>query len=263
MTLQFVDTHAHLDEAAFATDRDEVLTRAGEAGVSRILTIGITVETSRNAVELAARYDGVYAVVGIQPNYVSQCGPDDFAVIEQLAEQPGVVGIGETGLDRYWDYAPIELQQEYFRRHIELSVARSLPFVVHCREAETDTVNLLTEMAGGGTLSGVMHSFCGDQATADACLNLGLFLSFAGMVTYRKNEELREVARRIPAERLLIETDSPYLTPVPLRGKQKRNEPANVQHTAACVAEARGMAVEDLAALTTANAERLFRLPAV
>lgn len=259
--MQLIDTHAHLDEVAFQTDREEVLDRARAAGVTRILSIGITVETSRAAVELASVLPGVHAVVGIQPNYVAQCEPDDFSRIEELAGQPHVVGIGETGLDRYWDYAPLDLQQQYFRQHIALAAERDLPFVVHCREAEAETVSLLREMAAGGTLSGVMHSFCGDQATAEACLDLGLHISFAGMVTYKKNEALREVAATIPAERLLVETDSPYLTPVPLRGKQKRNEPANVVHTAACLAEVRGTGPEELAALTTANAERLFRLP--
>lgn len=260
MSFELIDTHAHLDEDAFAEDLDEVLARANEAGVGTMITIGITLETSRAALELAKRYDNVYAVVGIQPNYASQAGPDDFARIERLAGEEKVVGIGETGLDRYWDYAPIDTQAEFFQRHLKLSRDVGKPFVVHCREAEADVVAQLQSAAADGPLSGVMHSFCGDWEAAQACLDLGLYISFAGMVTYKKNDELRETAGKVPLDRLLIETDSPYLVPVPLRGKQKRNEPANVAHTAACLAEVRGMKPDDLAAATTANARRLFGL---
>jgi TatD DNase family protein len=257
--MQLIDTHAHLDEQAFDVDRDEVVRRAVDAGVAAIVTIGITLDTSRRAVDLAAKYAEVFAVVGIQPNYVGEVGEADWREIEQLASASKVVGVGETGLDRYWDYAPIDRQAEFFTRHIELAQRLGLPFVVHCRDAEADVVAQLREAAAGGELSGVMHSFCGDLETARACLDAGLHISLAGMVTYKKNDSLRSVAREIPADRLLVETDSPYLSPEPVR-KIRRNEPAHVRHTAALLAEVRGVTLEDLALQTTANARRLFRL---
>jgi TatD DNase family protein len=200
----------------------------------------------------------VYAAVGIQPNYAAAAQAGDWEVIEQLAREPKVVAIGETGLDRYWDYAPLELQQDYFTRHVELARRLDLPFVVHCRDAEAEVVAQLRELAAAGPLRGVMHSFTGDLRTAQACLDLGLHISFAGMVTYKKNEPLRSVAAAVPLDRLLVETDAPYLAPAPHRGK--RNEPGFVLHTARCLAEHRGIDPEELAARTTANARELFRI---
>ncbi|MCA9074928.1 MAG: TatD family hydrolase [Planctomycetaceae bacterium] len=254
-----IDTHAHLDEQTFDVDREEVLQRAADAGVERILTIGINVATSRAAVELAEQYEMLSAVVGIQPNYVHDVQPGDWEVIEELVTHPQVVGIGETGLDRYWDYAPIDLQREYFDRHLDLSRRVNKPFVVHCREAEADVVEQLRRASDVGSLNGVMHSFCGDADVAEACLEMGMHISFAGMVTYKKSDALRAVAARVPHDRLLVETDAPYLSPVPLRGK--RNEPANVTHTAKCVAQQTGLSLERLSAITTANARNLFLLP--
>jgi TatD DNase family protein len=256
--MSLIDTHAHLDELAFDPDVAETMARARAAGVVAVLTIGITAETSRKAVALAGQFPDVFAVVGVQPNYVSQAQPGDWEEIVELSRHPRVVGIGETGLDRYWDYAPLAEQQEWFERHVRLSREVDKPFVVHCREAEADVVSLLQRAAADGPLRGVMHSFCGDAATLATCLELGLSISFAGMVTYKKNGELRRTAALVPADRLLVETDSPYLSPVPHRGK--RNEPANVVLTAECLAEARGVSLDELAARTTENARRLFRL---
>tara|TARA_R110002111_G_scaffold191869_2_gene258195 strand:+ start:6547 stop:7320 length:774 start_codon:yes stop_codon:yes gene_type:complete len=253
------DTHAHLDEESFHPDRAETVQRAIDSGVETILTIGITAESSQRAVDLAATFPNVYAVVGIQPNYVAQMKPGDWELINTLSTAPKVVGIGETGLDRYWDHAPIELQREYFSKHIQLSQKRDLPFVIHCREAEADVVQLLQQEAQGGTLKGIMHSFCGSPETAAACLALGLHISFAGMLTFKKNDELRETARQIPLDRLLVETDAPYLAPVPMRGK--RNEPAFVKHTCACLAELHQKTPEEMADITTANAKALFQIP--
>jgi TatD DNase family protein len=254
--MQLIDTHAHLDEETFRHDVDHVVARAREAGVVAIITIGTTAASSRLAVELTKRYESVYAAVGIQPNYVAEAKPGDWEVIVELAREPKVVAIGETGLDRYWDHTPLDLQAEYFSRHIELARERDLPFVVHCREAEDDVVALLAAAAGSHRLQGVMHSSTGNLKTAEACVELGLHISFAGMLTFKKNDSLRHVAARVPGERLLVETDAPYLAPTPYRGK--RNEPAYVQHTAACLAETRGVAVEEIAAITTANARSLF-----
>ena len=260
MSPRLIDTHAHLDEDAFTGDVADVIARAVDAGVETILTIGITAATSRSAVAIAQTYREVFAVVGIQPNYAAEVQPGDWETIEQLAGEDRVVGIGETGLDRYWDFAPIDAQVDYFRRHLDLSRRIGKPFVVHCRDAEADVVAELKRAAESHPLNGVMHSFCGDAETAQHCLDLGLHLSFAGMLTYKKNNELRQTAAAAPLDRLLVETDSPYLTPVPLRGKQKRNEPANVVHTAQCLADAGGLSLQELAEATTANARRLFTL---
>ena len=186
-----IDTHAHLDEASFETDLSDVLERAAESGLEAILSIGISAPTSQAAVRLAESHSQLYAVVGIQPNYVTQAQQGDFERIEQLAEHPRVVGIGETGLDRYWDFAPIGVQQEFFRKHIALARQVSKPFIVHCRDAEPDVVDLLQSERQDGLHIGVMHSFCGDQQTLDACLAMGMHISFAGMLTYKRNEELR------------------------------------------------------------------------
>lgn len=261
--MEWIDTHCHLNEDAFVPDCAEVVRRAADAGVARLLVIGITLDSSRRAVELARQFPGVSAVVGIQPNYVQAAGPDDFAQIEELAHAPGVVGIGETGLDRYWDYAPLELQTEYFERHIELARRLDLPFVVHCREAEADVVRVLERAAAAGPLRGVMHSFSGDAATAAACCALGMHISFAGMLTFKRNDALRATAATVPLDRLLVETDAPYLLPSPERskkGESRRNEPAFLHHTGAALAAARGVDVAEIARWTTANARALFRL---
>lgn len=257
LIMELFDTHCHLDEEAFRYDVEQVIARAIDTGVATILTIGITAESSRRAVDLAARFPNVFAVVGIQPNYVSAAGPGDWDEIVRLADSEKVVGIGETGLDRYWDYSPIELQADYFDRHLELARQRSLPFVVHCRNAEDDVVAQLRRAAVHGPLSGVMHSFTGSAETAQACCELGMRISFAGMLTFKRNDELRKTAATIPADRLLVETDAPYLSPTPHR--DKRNEPANVALTCACLANCRGVSPDEMAALTTANARRLFR----
>ena len=254
-----IDTHCHLDEAAFDADRAEVVQSAVASGLEAMLTIGINEETSVAAARLAAENESVFAVVGVQPNYVSDADEQTKEVIQELLGQPKVVAIGETGLDYYWDHAPAESQRVWFDWHLRLAAETGLPFVVHCRDAEDEVVEQLRRFAAGATLRGVMHSFCGSRATAAACLELGLHLSFSGMLTYRKNEALREVAKSVPIERLLVETDAPYLAPVPKRGK--RNEPAYVAYTAAVLADVLGMSESDLAAATTANARALFSLP--
>ena len=259
MTL--IDTHTHLQEDAFAGDVRETLDAAAAVGVRRMLVVGIDRATSEAAVGLAEAHAELFAVVGVQPNYVHQAGPDDFDRVAELADHARVVAVGETGLDHYWDHAPHDLQEDWFRRHLDLSRACGKPFVVHCREAEADTVRVLSDTPN--LPPGVMHSFAGDAATVEACLDLGLHLSFSGMVTYKKNRDLLAVAAACPADRLLVETDCPYLVPTPKRGRVKRNEPAFVAFTLAKIAEARGVSDEELAETTTANARRLFGLPDV
>jgi TatD DNase family protein len=254
---ELIDTHAHLDDERFADDLPEVLSRAGAAGVSRVVVVATTATTSQICVDLAARHEPVFATVGIQPNHVAQAAAADWDGIVRLATAARVVALGETGLDRYWDYAPFSLQEDYFARHLELARQHGLPAVIHCRDAEADVVRMLkVDYEKHGPVRGVMHSFTGDLDTARACLAMGLYISFAGMVTYKNAQGLREVARQVPADRLLIETDSPYLAPVPERGK--RNEPAFVAHTAALLARERGVELEVLAQETTRNARSLL-----
>ncbi len=258
MNPTLIDTHCHLDAEAFQTDVDEVIQRAVDSGVQRMLSIGITRNTSEAAVLLSNQYKHVSAVVGIQPNYASEVEPGDWERIVELTEHPQVVGIGETGLDKYWDHAPLDLQREYFQKHLELSRQSGLPFVVHCREAEPEVLEMLQQDFANGPLHGLMHSFCGDTAMATECVAMGMYISFAGMVTFRKNDALRATARTVPLNRLLVETDAPYLAPHPNRGK--RNEPSWVRHTANCLADVHQITPEELATATTDNATRLFRL---
>jgi TatD DNase family protein len=254
-----IDTHAHLDDPRFAEDLADVVARAEAAGLERIVTIGTDASTSRTSIELADRFPLLRAAVGIQPNHVAEAQPGDWKVILGLVSHPKCVAMGETGLDRYWDRAPFPLQEEYFARHLELSRKVGKPVVIHCREAEADVVRMLrAEFQAGGPIAGVMHSFTGDAATANACLEMGLHISFAGMVTYKNAEDLRRVAATIPLDRLLVETDSPYLAPVPHRGK--RNEPAYVVHTAELLAKVLGVTAQVLDEHATRNARSLFGL---
>lgn len=256
--MELIDTHAHLNDESFADQLDGVIDRALAAGVTRMIAVGTTVASSKECVELAARYPSVYAAVGIQPNYCHEVEEGDWEQIVELAQAPRVAAIGETGLDRYWDDCPFEIQQDYFQRHIRLSRETELPFIVHMRDCEAETLEALRLAHRDGPLAGVMHSFTGTLAGAQSCLELGLYISFAGMVTFKKSSDLRDVGRAVPLDRILIETDSPYLSPEPFRGKRP-NEPARVVHTAKCLADARGETLESFSQATTENALKLFR----
>jgi len=258
----FIDTHAHLDLAEFDADREAVLGRAREAGIEAIICPAIGAASSEAVVRLAISSPGVFAAVGIQPNYCGEARPGDWDRVVALAGEPRVVAVGETGLDRHWDFTPIAAQQDYFDRHLRLAEERDLPFIIHCREAEADVLAMLREAALRRPLRGVLHAFSGDCAFGEACVELGLHISFAGAVTYtnKKFARLREAAAALPGDRLLLETDSPYLVPQPLRGKEKRNEPARLVLTAQCLAQLRGQTPAEIAAQTAANARRLFRL---
>ena len=258
MNVSLIDTHCHLDAQTFHPEIDEVIERATAAGLQRMVTIGTTLESSQAAIVLANRYSCVSAVVGIHPNYVQEADPADWDRITELASHPQVVGVGETGLDKYWDHSPLQQQQDYFERHMQLSRILGKPFIVHCREAESDVLQMLRLDFQTGPLNGVMHAFCGDTEMAAECVAMGMYISFAGMVTFKKNDQMRAVASTIPLERLLIETDAPYLAPHPNRGK--RNEPAWVGLTAQCLAEVHQISLEELSMVTTANARRLFAL---
>ncbi|QJW99761.1 TatD family hydrolase [Frigoriglobus tundricola] len=257
--MPLIDTHTHLFDERFAQDLPAVLDRAAAAGVERVVCLGIDLESSRAAVAIANTHPLAVAAVGIQPNSAAEAAPGDWEQVVTLAErEPRVVAIGETGLDRYWDKTPFALQEDYFARHIELARRLNKPFVIHCREAEADVVKALRAHSARGPLRAVMHSFSGDLATARECLAMGLYISFAGMVTYPNAQSLRDVAKEVPLDRLLVETDCPYLAPQPVRGK--RNEPAYVAHTAARLAQVKDVSVVVIEEHTTRNAKALFGL---
>jgi TatD DNase family protein len=254
----FFDTHAHLADEHLLLQAAEIIERARTAGVTRILSVGTELASTRACIDLATAHAGVFASAGIHPNHVADAQPGDWDEIVRLAQSPEVVALGETGLDLYWKDTLLADQQDYFARHIRLSQESQLPLIIHQRESAAEILVMLREARKRGELRGVMHSFTGTAEQAAEFLALGMHISFAGMVTFKKSDELRAVARTIPAERLLVETDSPYLSPEPFRGKRP-NEPARVVHTAECLAAERGVTLADLAAQTTANALALFR----
>ncbi len=254
-----IDTHAHLDDERFAADLPDVIQRAKDAGLVRIVAVATTAASSRACQELAQRFPMLAASAGIHPNHYAEAVPGDWDEIVRLVREGRVVGIGETGLDRHWDDTPFERQEENFAKHLELSRETKLPLIIHSRDCDADMLRMLRDDFNPyGPLHGVMHSFASGAETAQACLAMGLVISFAGMLTYKNAPDLRAVAATIPADRIMVETDCPYLSPVPMRGK--RNEPAHVVHTAQCLADTRGVSLETIAEQTTANARRLFGL---
>jgi len=255
--MDLYDTHAHLADEQLAADVIGVIERAAAGGVTQMLAVGTTAPGSRDCLEIARRFPGVRASAGIHPNHAAEAQSGDWDEIVLLSAEPEVVALGETGLDLYWKDTPLAMQQDYFDRHIRLSQKTGLPFIVHLRETAAEILAMLREARSRGELRGVMHSFTGTAEQAAELLDLGMHISFAGMLTYKKSHELRAVAAGIPADRLLVETDSPYLSPEPHRG-QRPNEPARVVHTARCLAEVRGISLDELAKQTTANAEALF-----
>ena len=252
------DTHAHLHFPEFAEDLDAVLARARAAGVTRIVTIGTDVATSEAAIALAAREPGVWASVGVHPHDAQDADGEALAAIERLAAAPGVVAVGEIGLDYFRDLSPRDAQARVFRRLLDLARALGKPVVVHCRNAHDDVLRILRE-ARVQDVGGVMHCFSGDVAIARRCLDLGLLISLAGPVTYKNARGLPEVARFVPADRLVVETDCPFLPPDGHRGR--RNEPALLPLTAARVASLRREDLIALAERTSDNARALFRVP--
>jgi TatD DNase family protein len=254
-----IDTHAHLTDPSFAAILDQVITRAKSAGLVQIGCIGFDAATSVAACELSDRYpEMLFASVGIQPNSAGAASAEDWELVERLAtSNKHVRALGETGLDLYWDNTPLKIQQDFFERHIELSKKTKLPLVIHLRDSGPQIVEQLSIHAKDGAVRGVMHSFTGDKQTCRACLEMGLFISFAGMVTFKKSEELRDIAQYVPADRLLVETDSPYLSPEPLRGKRP-NEPSRVIHTLETIAKLHCVTFDEMAHQTTENAKRLF-----
>lgn len=253
-----IDTHCHVQMRQFAVDRDTVIASAFSSGVTRLIVPGTDVETSRAALDLAQQHAGrIFAGIGTHPHDASTLTPQ--ALIEQraMAQLPGVVAIGEIGLDYYRDLSPRDIQRGALVAQLDLARELDLPVILHIRESHDDMIALL--QAHGSGVRGVFHCFIGDRAMATNALDLGFYLSFAGPLTYPRNDELRDVAAWAPADRILVETDSPYLSPQPLRGK--RNEPQHVALVARTLAESRGVTEQEIAAITTRNASALFRLP--
>lgn len=252
MTL--VDSHCHLDDSKFEEDREQVIERARAAGVELMLAIGTGngPPDLEVAVRLADRYPFLYATIGVHPHDASKATPDTFTRLRELAAHPKVVAVGEIGLDYHYDFSPRDVQRAVFTQQLEIASEAGLPISIHTREAWDDTVAILRDHWRG---AGIMHCFTGDEEQARQALDLGLHLSFGGVLTFPKAENVRQAARITPGDRLLLETDCPYLAPVPHRGK--RNEPAFVVETARRLAEVRGSTPEDIAALTTRNFQRL------
>lgn len=259
-----IDSHAHLDTPAFDTDRDEVITRARAAGVELMLEIAgsdVAQGSLTTGLTLAEEHDFIYAAVGLHPHEASLYDDALEQQFLQLAAHPKVIGWGEIGLDYYYDHSPRDVQQRVFHRQLELARQVNKPAIIHTRDAEDDTIQMLREAwfeRGGAQCGGIIHCFTGTQKLADAALAMGFHISFSGVVTFKNAHELRAVAASVPLDRLLIETDCPYLAPVPYRGK--RNEPAFVKETATFLAQLRGISFEEMAELTSANFKRLFRL---
>lgn len=259
----FVDSHAHIDGSEFDADREEVIQRARAAGVSSILNIGTGDPQSgalERAVELAKKHKNIYTAVGTHPHDARLFDDKAEQRITGLIKQSSrVIAWGEIGLDFHYDNSPRDVQIEVFRRQLQLARAADLPVIIHTREAEDETIDILKSEWGDSRRQGIMHCFSGSLALAQRALELGFLISFSGIVTFKKAEDLRAIAKEVPLDRLLIETDCPFLSPVPFRGK--RNEPAYVVEVARCLAKLRGLSVEEIASITTENFSGLFKLP--
>lgn len=257
-----IDTHTHLDDARYDQDRESMIERAQAAGVTTMITIGCDLATSRAAVALADRYPFIYATIGVHPHEVKHIAPSWYDELRSLASNKKVVAYGEIGLDYHYNHSDPEQQRQRFREQLRLANELQLPVIIHTREAQEDTVAILKE-EDASSVGGVFHCFSGDTWLAKDALELGFYLSFSGIVTFHNAGVLRDIAKTVPTDRLLIETDCPYLTPVPHRGK--RNEPAYVRHVAEQLAKTKTngqtCTAEELGRLTADNARRLFKIP--
>jgi len=254
-----IDSHCHLDMKDFDKDREMVIERARKEGIVHLVTIGIDVESSRSAVALARRYDFISAAVGCHPHDADGCGDEDLRQLAALAHEPEVVAWGEIGLDYFRNYSLKENQRRIFQAQLELAHEAQLPVIIHDRDAHEEVYAVLEKM-GKGDRKGIIHCFSGDMDMAEAFIALGYYISIPGTVTYKKAVQIKEVAAKIPLDRMLVETDAPFLAPVPRRGK--RNEPGLLIHTAREIAQLRGISFETVAEQTTRNARTLFGLTA-
>ncbi|SOC44706.1 TatD family hydrolase [Ureibacillus acetophenoni] len=253
----FIDTHVHLNADQYDEDLQEVITRALEAKVEKMIVVGFDRKTIERAMKLADEYEFIYAVIGWHPVDAIDCTEEDLKWIEELSSHPKVVGIGETGLDYYWDKSPKDVQQKLFREQIRLAQKLNLPIIIHNREATGDIVKILRE-ENAASVGGIMHCFSGSVETARECIAMNFIISLGGPVTFKNAKTPKEVATEIPLEHLLIETDAPYLAPHPYRGK--RNEPSFVPLVAEEIARLKGISVEEVGRATSANAIKIFKL---
>lgn len=253
----YIDSHAHLDDRKYDRDRYEMLMRAKEQGVCAIINVGYDLPSSRRSLALAEKYDFIYAAAGIHPHDAGTAGEEAFEELKRIAAHPKVVAIGEMGLDYYRDLSPRDVQQEAFRRQIALAGDTGLPVIVHDREAHGDVMRILKEEKAG-EVGGVLHCFSGSWEMAVECMQMGFYISIAGPVTFHNAGRLKDIAARVPADRLLIETDAPYLTPEPHRGK--RNESAYVLYVAEEIARLRGITSQELGELAANNTRNLFKI---
>jgi TatD DNase family protein len=251
-----VDSHCHLDFPGLAEERDAVLARARAAGVEVIQTIGTRLDTFEQVVALAEADDHVYCSVGVHPHRAAKEPLDDPARLLAWTAHPKVIGIGESGLDYHYDHSPRDVQAALFRLHIQAARASGLPLIVHTREADRDTADLLRAAMAEAPFTGVIHCYSSSPELGFAAIEMGLYLGLGGILTFKKSEQLRATVRELPLERLLLETDAPYLAPEPFRGR--RNEPAYVAHVAATLADIKGLALAEIEAATTDNFFRLF-----
>lgn len=257
----FIDSHAHIDAPAFDADRDEVIARAVAGGVELILDIGSGYVESGSydvATTLADRYDFIYLAFGFHPHDAKLYNPEWEQRLLKLSEHPKVLAWGEMGLDYYYDNSPRDVQREVFRRQLQLARDRRLPAIIHTRDAEEDTLAILRDEWQHSGLGGILHCFTGTIGMAQKAIEMGFYVSFSGILTFKNAAELREVAGQLPLDRLLIETDCPLLAPVPYRGK--RNEPLYVQEVARQMADIRGLTLEEIGSATSANFRRLFQV---
>jgi TatD DNase family protein len=252
----FVDSHCHLDFPDFREDFPDVLARARSAGIGAMVTIGTRLSAFADVLAIAEREPSIYCSVGVHPHNADQEGVDNPEALIEHAQHRKVVGIGETGLDFYYRHSAPERQAHSFRAHIAAARQTALPLIVHTRNADAETIDILSRETGVGAFSGVIHCFSASAALAERALALGLYISFSGILTFRNAREVQDVAKSAPLDRVLLETDAPYLAPVPRRGK--RNEPALLVHTAAFLAQLRGEGIERIAEVTSANFFRLF-----
>jgi len=251
-----VDSHCHLDFPDFADELDDIVQRARDGGVGLFLTINTHLTRFERVLAVAERFPDVYCTVGIHPHEAGSEPSAETDKLVELARHPKVVGFGETGLDYYYDKSPRERQRDSFRAHIAAARIAGLPVIVHTRDADEDTIGILAEEMGKGGFPGLIHCFSSSPELAAKAVEMGFYISISGIVTFKKAEALQETVKGVPLDRLLVETDCPYLAPIPFRGK--RNEPAYVAHTAAKVAELKGVSAAELAQATTANFMRLF-----
>lgn len=251
------ETHAHLNAAEFDEDREEVVARARENGVSTIVNIGFNAETIPTCLKLAESHDFIYAVIGWHPQDAKDMTEEHLEWIEELSRHPKVVGLGEMGLDYYWDTSPRDVQAEVFRKQIRLARKLDMPIIIHNRDAHQDVISILKEEKAA-EVGGIMHCFSGSWETAKLALDMNFYISFGGPLTFKNAKQPKEVAAKVPLDRLLIETDCPYLTPHPFRGK--RNESGYVRYVCEEMANIHGLSYEEMAQITSDNARRLFRL---